>query len=67
MKKLGECLTDKELEDMMKQADVDGDGKINYEGTRTIKYYNQVHRRMRLLTVLFQLNFPSPSQEDRKN
>ncbi|XP_060577306.1 neo-calmodulin-like isoform X7 [Ruditapes philippinarum] len=31
MKKLGECLTDKELEDMMKQADVDGDGKINYE------------------------------------
>ncbi|XP_053382127.1 calmodulin-beta-like isoform X2 [Mercenaria mercenaria] len=31
MKKLGESLTDKELEDMMKQADVDGDGKINYE------------------------------------
>ncbi|XP_052764533.1 neo-calmodulin-like isoform X6 [Mya arenaria] len=31
MKKLGEALTDKELEDMMKQADVDGDGQINYE------------------------------------
>lgn len=31
MKKLGECLSDKELEDMMRQADVDGDGKINYE------------------------------------
>ena len=33
MKKLGECLSDKELEDMMKQADIDGDGRINYEGT----------------------------------
>lgn len=32
MKKLGECLSDRELEDMMKQADIDGDGKINYEG-----------------------------------
>ncbi|WAR17006.1 CALM-like protein [Mya arenaria] len=31
MKKLGEALTDKEMDDMMKQADVDGDGKINYE------------------------------------
>ncbi|XP_052764532.1 neo-calmodulin-like [Mya arenaria] len=31
MKKLGEALTDKELDDMMKQADIDGDGKINYE------------------------------------
>ncbi|XP_052249544.1 neo-calmodulin-like isoform X2 [Dreissena polymorpha] len=31
MKKLGETLTDKELDDMMRQADVDGDGKINYE------------------------------------
>ncbi|WAR16960.1 CALM-like protein [Mya arenaria] len=31
MKKLGEALTDKELDDMMKEADVDEDGKINYE------------------------------------
>ncbi|KAK3581947.1 hypothetical protein CHS0354_007072 [Potamilus streckersoni] len=31
MKNLGEALTDKELDDMMKEADVDGDGKINYE------------------------------------
>ena len=36
MKKLGESLTDKELEDMMRQADVDGDGRINYEGNCTI-------------------------------
>ena len=29
MKNLGEALTDKELDDMMRQADIDGDGKIN--------------------------------------
>lgn len=32
MKNLGEPLTDKELTDMMKEADMDKDGKINYEG-----------------------------------
>ena len=32
MKTLGECLTDRELEDMMKLAHVDDDGKIDYEG-----------------------------------
>ncbi|PVD32639.1 hypothetical protein C0Q70_08083 [Pomacea canaliculata] len=31
MKNLGEPLTDKELTDMMKEADMDKDGKINYE------------------------------------
>ncbi|XP_070208674.1 calmodulin-beta-like isoform X2 [Littorina saxatilis] len=31
MKNLGEPLTDKELTDMMKQADVDGNNKIDYE------------------------------------
>ncbi|KAL5014089.1 hypothetical protein ScPMuIL_008359 [Solemya velum] len=31
MKKLGETLTDTEVEAMMREADVDGDGKINYE------------------------------------
>ncbi|XP_012944996.2 neo-calmodulin, partial [Aplysia californica] len=31
MKNLGEPLSDKELSDMMREADVDHDGKINYE------------------------------------
>ena len=30
MKKLGESLSDKELEDMMKQADLDGDSRTSY-------------------------------------
>ena len=32
MSSLGEHLTEKELDDMMKEADTDGDGLINYNG-----------------------------------
>ena len=28
---LGEQLTDEELEEMIRQADLDGDGQVNYE------------------------------------
>ncbi|XP_053388517.1 uncharacterized protein LOC128551642, partial [Mercenaria mercenaria] len=37
MKKLGERLTDNELEDMMKQTAVAGDGKVNYEGAKELR------------------------------
>ena len=32
MVNIGEKLTDHEVEDMMKEADMDGDGQLNYEG-----------------------------------
>ncbi|OWF37204.1 Calmodulin [Mizuhopecten yessoensis] len=31
MKNLGEKLTDEQVDDMIKEADIDGDGKVNYE------------------------------------
>ena len=31
MNNLGENLTDEEVDEMMAEADVDGDGQINYE------------------------------------
>lgn len=31
MKSLGEALTDEEVDEMIEQADVNGDGQVNYE------------------------------------
>ena len=31
MTKIGEVLTDEEVDEMILEADIDGDGKINYE------------------------------------
>jgi calmodulin len=32
MHNLGERLTDDEIDDMIREADIDGDGQINYQG-----------------------------------
>ncbi len=32
MTNLGEKLTDDEVEEMIREADADGDGQVNYEG-----------------------------------
>ena len=37
MTNLGEKLTDDEVNDMIKEGDIDGDGQVNYEGMETHK------------------------------
>lgn len=35
MTSLGERLSEEEVDDMIKEADLDGDGQVNYEGNIT--------------------------------
>lgn len=35
MTSLGERLSQEEVDDMIKEADLDGDGQVNYEGNET--------------------------------
>ena len=44
MTNLGEKLTDQEVDEMMKEADVDGDGQLNYEG-KTIHKNVDIHQK----------------------
>ena len=42
MANLGEKMTDAEIDDMLREADTDGDGKIDYKGNKIviIRVYN---------------------------
>ena len=37
MVNLGEKLSDEEVDEMIKEADIDGDGQVNYEGTLSLR------------------------------
>ena len=51
MANLGENLTDEELEEMIREADLDGDGKINYEGKTLTILITSIQNVIQLLNI----------------
>ena len=70
MTNLGEKLTDEEVDEMIREADIDGDGHINYEGiislTHNYQKKKKKHEKIQLfiLISLFLPNFIRVRQND---
>lgn len=48
MTNLGEKLTEDEVEDMIKEADIDGDGMVNYDGEKLINELENIKKLIQL-------------------